>query len=214
MNNSKELLEARGALVEELETILDTVQRRRDFTDAEVRAKDAIAEVDELDAKIKQAKSNEAVFAACSAAVSTSEESEKQQIRGRFSSTNHLRHRQQGQLDGVELEMTVEGRDEMSKSGASARGNLAIASFLMGEARANETYTVDDTSGQNQGEKVRGTEHAAIVEGLRLFLFWNRWVQLSFKRLGIWCCHHCQTKRHRKLLNWVRSQTSTVTSET
>ena len=171
MNNSKELLEQRGALVEELETILDTVAaEERDFSDAENTRQDAIhAEVGELDAKIKRAKSNEAVFAAAyGAAVSTSEESEKQQIRGRFSLGKAISDIvNKGQLDGVELEMTVEGRDEMSKSGASARGNLTIPSFLMGEARANETYTVDDTSGQNQGEKVRGTEHAAIVEGLR-----------------------------------------------
>jgi len=171
MKNSKELLEQRGALVEELETILDTVAaEERDFTDAENTRQDAIhAEVGELDAKIKRAKSNEAVFAAAyGAAVSTSEEAEKQQIRGRFSLGKAISDIvNKGQLDGVELEMTVEGRDEMSKSGASARGNLTIPSFLMGEARANETYTVDDTSGQNQGEKVRGTEHAAIVEGLR-----------------------------------------------
>ena len=188
MNNSKELLEQRGALVEELETILDTVAaEERDFTDAENTRQDAIhAEVGELDAKIKRAKSNEAVFAAAyGAAVSTSEESEKQQIRGRFSLGKAISDIvNKGQLDGVELEMTEEGRDEMSATGASARGNLTIPSFLMGEARANETYSVDDTNGQNQGEKVRGTEHAAIVEGLRPFLFWNRWVQLSFKRLG------------------------------
>ena len=171
MKNSKELLEQRGALVEELETILDTVAaEERDFTEVENTRQDAIHnEVADLDSKIKRAKSNEAVFtAAYGASVSTSEEADKQQIRGRFSLGKAISDIvNKGQLDGVELEMTVEGRDEMSKTGASARGNLTIPSFLMNEARANETYTVDDTNGQNQGEKVRGTEHAAIVEGLR-----------------------------------------------
>ena len=55
----------------------------------------------------------------------------------------------------------------MSATGASARGNLTIPSFLMGEARANETYSVDDTNGQNQGDNVRGTEHLGLIEGLR-----------------------------------------------
>ncbi len=63
--------------------------------------------------------------------------------------------------------MTQEGRNEMGSAGASARGNLTVPSFLMGEARANETYTVDSASGQNQGEKVRGTDHIGIIEGLR-----------------------------------------------
>ena len=171
MKNSKELLEQRGALVEELETILDTVAaEERDFTEVENTRQDAIHnEVADLDAKIKRAKSNEAVFtAAYGAAISTSEEAEKQQIRGRFSLGKAISDIvNKGRLDGVELEMTEEGRSEMSATGASARGNLTIPSFLMGEARANETYSVDDTNGQNQGEKVRGTEHAAIVEGLR-----------------------------------------------
>ena len=43
MNNSKELLEQRGALVEELETILDTVAaEERDFTEVENTRQDAI----------------------------------------------------------------------------------------------------------------------------------------------------------------------------
>ena len=218
MNNSKELLEQRGALVEELETILDTVAaEERDFSDAENTRQDAIhAEVGELDAKIKRAKSNEAVFAAAyGAAVSTSEESEKQQIRGRFSLGKAISDIvNKGQLDGVELEMTVEGRDEMSKSGASARGNLTIPSFLMGEARANETYTVDDTTDRTKAKRSAVLNTPQSLKACALFLFWNRWVRLSFKRLAIWCCHHCQTLKERNLQKSQDSPTSMVTSET
>lgn len=171
MKNSKQLLEARGALVEELETILDTVAtEERDFTEVENTRQDAIhREVAELDEAIKRARNNEAVFAAAAGeAVSQSEAKEVEQIRGRFSLGKAISDiANKGQLDGIELEMAQEGRSEMSATGASARGNLTIPSFLMGEARANETYTVDDASGQNQGEKVRGTEHAAMIEGLR-----------------------------------------------
>lgn len=171
MKNSKQLLEARGALVEELETILDTVAtEERDFTEVENTRQDAIhREVAELDEAIKRARNNEAVFAAAAGeAVSQSEAKEVEQIRGRFSLGKAISDiANKGQLDGIELEMAQEGRSEMSATGASARGNLTIPSFLMGEARANETYSVDDANGQNQGEKVRGTEHAAMIEGLR-----------------------------------------------
>ena len=91
-----------------------------------------------------------------------------EQIRGKFRLTKAISDIvNKGQLDGIELEMAQEGRNEMGKAGASARGNLTIPSFLMGEARANETYSVDSTSGQNQGEKVRGTDHLGMIEGLR-----------------------------------------------
>ena len=171
MKDSKKLMEQRGALVEELETLLDTVAtEERDFTEVENTRQDAIhAEVETLDNAIKRAKTNEQVFAvAAGNASSKSEEKEVEQIRGKFRLTKAISDIvNKGQLDGVELEMAQEGRNEMGKAGASARGNLTIPSFLMGEARANETYSVDSTSGQNQGEKVRGTDHLGMIEGLR-----------------------------------------------
>jgi HK97 family phage major capsid protein len=171
MKDSKKLMEQRGALVEELETLLDTVAtEERDFTEVENTRQDAIhKEVETLDNAIKRAKANEQVFAvAAGNASSKSEEKEVEQIRGKFRLTKAISDIvNKGQLDGIELEMAQEGRNEMGKAGASARGNLTIPSFLMGEARANETYSVDSTSGQNQGENVRGTEHLGMIEGLR-----------------------------------------------
>lgn len=171
MKDSKKLMEQRGALVEELESLLDTVAtEERDFTEVENTRQDAIhKEVETLDNAIKRAKANEQVFAvAAGNASSKSEEKEVEQIRGKFRLTKAISDIvNKGQLDGIELEMAQEGRNEMGKAGASARGNLTIPSFLMGEARANETYSVDSTSGQNQGENVRGTEHLGMIEGLR-----------------------------------------------
>ena len=171
MKDSKKLMEQRGALVEELESLLDTVAtEERDFTEVENTRQDAIhSEVETLDNAIKRAKANEQVFAvAAGNAASKSEQKEVEQIRGRFSLGKAISDIvNKGQLDGIELEMTQEGRNEMGSAGASARGNLTVPSFLMGEARANETYTVDSASGQNQGEKVRGTDHIGIIEGLR-----------------------------------------------
>jgi len=171
MKDSKKLMEQRGALVEELETLLDTVAtEERDFTEVENTRQDVIhAEVETLDNAIKRAKANEQVFAvAAGNASSKSEEKEVEQIRGKFRLTKAISDIvNKGQLDGIELEMAQEGRNEMGKAGASARGNLTIPSFLMGEARANETYSVDSASGQAQGEAVRGTEHLGMIEGLR-----------------------------------------------
>ena len=171
MKNSKKLLEQRGAFLEELENLLDAVAtEERDFTEAENTRQDAIhAEVKNLDDAIKRAKSNEQVFAvAAGSSASKSEQKEVEQIRGKFRLTKAISDIvNKGQLDGIELEMAQEGRNEMGKSGASARGNLTIPSFLMGEARASETYSVDSTGGQNQGEKVRGTDHIGMIEGLR-----------------------------------------------
>jgi|TARA_B110000914_G_scaffold225378_1_gene245880 HK97 family phage major capsid protein len=171
MKNSKNLMEERGALVEELETLLDGVaSEERDFSEEENTRQDSIHKgVADLDTKIKRAKSNEAVFTAVATdSVSKSETQEKSQMRGKFSMTKAISDIvNKGGLEGLEAEMAQEGRREMNESGASARGNITIPSFLMGEARANETYSVDDTNGQNQGNKVRGVDHAPMVEGLR-----------------------------------------------
>ena len=170
MKNSVKLMEERGALVEELETLLNKVATEdRDFSDDENTRQDAIhAEVAELDASIQRAKANEAMFAVTAQASAKSEDKEVEEIRGKFSMSKAISDIvNKGGLTGLEAEMAQEGRNEMNASGASARGNITIPSFLMGEARANETYTVGDTAGQNQGDKVRGLDHANMVEGLR-----------------------------------------------
>ena len=58
-------MEERGALVEELETLLDNVASdERDFTDTENERQDEIhAKIVDLDDSIQRAKNNEAVFA-------------------------------------------------------------------------------------------------------------------------------------------------------
>jgi len=168
MKNSVKLMEERGALVEELETLLNTVATEdRDFSDDENTRQDAIhTEVAELDQQIQRAKTNEAMFAV--GATAKSEAKEVEEIRGRFSMSKAITDIvNKGGLTGLEAEMAQEGRSELGSCGASARGNITIPSFLMGESRANETYSVDDTNGQNQGNKVRGVDHAPMIEGLR-----------------------------------------------
>ena len=164
-------MEERGALVEELEMLLDTVATEdRDFSEDENVRQDAIhKEVAELDTEIQRAKTNEAMFAAVAVeAVGQSEQKEQTQMRKKFSMSKAISDIvNKGGLEGLEAEMAQEGRNEMNSAGASARGNITIPSFLMGESRANETYSVDDTNGQNQGNKVRGVDHAPMVEGLR-----------------------------------------------
>ena len=171
MKNSKKLMEERGGLVEELEMLLDTVATEdRDFSEDENVRQDAIhKEVAELDTEIQRAKTNEAMFAAVAVeAVGQSEQKEQTQMRKKFSMSKAISDIvNKGGLEGLEAEMAQEGRNEMNSAGASARGNITIPSFLMGESRANETYSVDDTNGQNQGNKVRGVDHAPMVEGLR-----------------------------------------------
>lgn len=172
MKNSNKLMEERGALVEELETILANVESEsRDFTDEENERQDTIHnKIVDLDEAIQRAKNNEAVFAAAAGqAVSSSEAKEVSEIRSRFSISKAIADlTNKGQLDGVEAEMVQEGRSEMQRVGQSARGNITIPSFLMrSEARANETYTVNSTAGQNQGDATRGIDHAPIIEGLR-----------------------------------------------
>ena len=171
MKHSNKLMEERGALVEELESILDTVaSEEREFTVEENERQDAIhVQINDLDKSIQRAKSNEAVFAAAAGeAVSQSEAKEVAEIRGRFSLSKAVADiANKGQLEGLEAEMVQEGRSEMNKAGQQARGNLTIPSWLMGESRANETYTVNNGSGQNQGDATRGIDHAPIIEGLR-----------------------------------------------
>jgi len=163
MKNSNKLLEERGALVEELETLLNSVAtEERDFSEEENTRQDAIhSEVADLDTEIKRAKSNEAMFTAgAGIASSKSEEKEQTQLRGKFSMTKAISDLvNKGGLEGLEAEMVQEGRNELNATGASARGNITIPSFLMnGEERANESYSVDDTNGQNQGWRHKWSE--------------------------------------------------------
>lgn len=174
MKNSNKLMEERGGLVEELESLLDNVTTEgRDFSDTENERQDEIhTKIADLDDAIQRAKNNEAVFAvAAGNASSKSEAKEVEQIRGKFSITKAIQDiSNTGKLQGLEAEMAQEGRSELAKTGQSARGNLTIPSFLMDEKRANESYGVNAGDGitlQNQGDKTRGIDHASIVEGLR-----------------------------------------------
>ena len=174
MKNSTKLMEQRGALVEELETLLNSVaSEERDFTEEENEKQDSFHEqIADLDNAIQRAKNNEAVFAAAAGTASSqSEAKEVAEIRGKFSITKAIQDiSNTGKLQGLEAEMAQEGRSELAKAGQSARGNLTIPSFIMGEKRANEAYGVNAGVGitlQNQGDATRGIDHAPIVEGLR-----------------------------------------------
>ena len=129
-------------------------------------------QIADLDNAIQRAKNNEAVFAAAAGTASSqSEAKEVAEIRGKFSITKAIQDiSNTGKLQGLEAEMAQEGRSELAKAGQSARGNLTIPSFIMGEKRANEAYGVNAGVGitlQNQGDNTRGIDHTPIVEGLR-----------------------------------------------
>ena len=174
MKNSKKLMEERGALVEELETLLDTVAtEERDFSDNENERQDAIhSQIVDLDDAIQRAKNNEAVFAAAAGeATSRSEANEVAQIRGKFSiskaiqdiantgetprtrSRNGTRRPLRTCQDGPKR--TRQPHHPVLPHGREARERVVRRE----RGRRNHT--------QNQGDKVRGIDHAPIVEGLR-----------------------------------------------
>lgn len=141
MKTSNKLMEERGALVEELENILDTVASdERDFTDTENERQDEIhAKIVDLDDAIQRAKNNEAVFAkkatkqavAVDMSSSKSEEREMDEIAKRFSLTEGIRSLAQGRpLEGVLREMDQEARKEANESGISLRGEFNIPAAL------------------------------------------------------------------------------------
>jgi HK97 family phage major capsid protein len=154
MKTSNKLMEERGALVEELENILDTVASdERDFTDTENERQDEIhAKIVDLDDAIQRAKNNEAVFAkkatkqavAVDMSSSKSEEREMGEIAKRFSLTEGIRSLAQGRpLEGVLREMDQEARKEASESGISLRGEFNIPAALSYGKRT--AYGVDST---------------------------------------------------------------------
>jgi len=141
MKNSKKLMEERGALVEELETLLDNVAtEERDFSEAENERQDDIhAKIVDLDEAIQRAKNNEAVFAANAGkkavavdmSASKSEAREMDNIAKRHSLTEGIRSLAQGRpLEGVLREMDEEARKEANESGISLRGEFNIPAAL------------------------------------------------------------------------------------
>lgn len=141
MKNSKKLMEERGALVEELETLLDNVAtEERDFSEAENERQDDIhAKIVDLDEAIQRAKNNEAVFAANAGkkavavdmSASKSDAREMDNIAKRHSLTEGIRSLAQGRpLEGVLREMDEEARKEANESGISLRGEFNIPSAL------------------------------------------------------------------------------------
>ena len=79
MKNSTKLMEQRGALVEELETLLNSVaSEERDFTEEENEKQDSFHEqIADLDNAIQRAKNNEAVFAAAAGTASSQSEAKE-----------------------------------------------------------------------------------------------------------------------------------------
>ena len=140
MKTSNKLMEERGALVEELETLLDTVaSAERDFSDTENERQDEIhAKIGGLDDSIQRAKNNEAVFTkksnkavAVDMRSSASAENEMASIAKKFSLTEGIRSLAQGRpLEGVLREMDQEARKEANESGISLRGEFNIPAAL------------------------------------------------------------------------------------
>ena len=165
MKTSNKLMEERGALVEELENILDTVASdERDFTDTENERQDEIhAKIVDLDDAIQRAKNNEAVFTkkatkkavAVDMSSSKSEEREMEKIAKRFSLTEGIRSLAQGRpLEGVLREMDQEARKEANESGISLRGEFNIPAALSYGKRT--AYGVDSTDPNIHGGNTSG----------------------------------------------------------
>ena len=163
MKNSNKLMEERGGLVEELESLLDNVTTEgRDFSDTENERQDEIhTKIADLDDAIQRAKNNEAVFAvAAGNASSKSEAKEVEQIRGKFSITKAIQDiSNTGKLQGLEAEMAQEGRSELAKTGQSARGNLTIPSMMTGVHRIRYSH-------QGSGNALFADGHTANIKGI------------------------------------------------
>lgn len=176
MKHSLKLKEQRASLVEELQKIVDLAEaEERDFnTEEEARQGEIHAEVNTLDEKIVQAEKTEEVLlrnVAEVAAPAAAEKKEVEKIRGRFSISKAISDIvNKGHLDGIEAEMSQEGRRELSAMGKTTRGNLTLPAMLV-EGRANEPYGVSSSPGNSvtlQGQSgIVGTDVAAMVEGLR-----------------------------------------------
>lgn len=155
MKNSKKLMEERGALVEELETLLDTVAtEERDFSENENERQDAIhGKIVDLDEAIQRAKNNEAVFTANAGkkavavdmSASKSDAREMDDIAKRHSLTEGIRSLAQGRpLEGVLREMDQEARKEANEAGISLRGEFNIpASLTYGKRTAYGVSSTD-----------------------------------------------------------------------
>ena len=148
-------MEERGALVEELETLLDTVAtEERDFSDNENERQDNIhGKIVDLDEAIQRAKNNEAVFAANAGkkavavdmSASKSDAREMDDISKRHSLTEGIRSLAQGRpLEGVLREMDQEARKEANEAGISLRGEFNIpASLTYGKRTAYGVSSTD-----------------------------------------------------------------------
>ena len=170
MKNSKKLMEERGALVEELETLLDNVAtEERDFSEAENERQDAIhGKIVDLDEAIQRAKNNEAVFAANAGkkavavdmSASKSDAREMDNIAKRHSLTEGIRSLAQGRpLEGVLREMDEEARKEANEAGISLRGEFNIPASL--------TYGKRTAYGaNNSGGNIHASGQAGVVQEL------------------------------------------------
>ena len=170
MKNSKKLMEERGALVEELETLLDNVAtEERDFSEAENERQDAIhGKIVDLDEAIQRAKNNEAVFAANAGkkavavdmSASKSDAREMDDIAKRHSLTEGIRSLAQGRpLEGVLREMDQEARKEANEAGISLRGEFNIpASLTYGKRTAYGVSSAD--------ANVHGSNQAGVIQEL------------------------------------------------
>ena len=138
MKHSLKLKEQRAQLVDELQKIVDLAgAEERDFnTEEEARQGEIHTEVNTLDEKIVQATKTEEVLlrnVAEVAAPAAAEKKEVEEIRGRFSISKAISDIvNKGHLDGIEAEMSQEGRRELAAMGKTTRGNLTPAGHAGG----------------------------------------------------------------------------------
>lgn len=157
MKNSLSLKEERSAKVAELEALVQGAKAAdRDFTaDEESRQATLNDEIVDLDGKIANAESTEAILAR-NAAISASETAEDREIakvERSYSFAKAVQEVAAGKgLSGLEAEMHQEARNQAKNAGVNTTGNLQIPIF---EGRS-----------VGQASSVKGTEQLNVLSAL------------------------------------------------
>jgi len=135
VKNSLKMKEERNQKVAVLENLLNAVAaEERDFTADEEKQQDTLhAEIRNMDAAIKRAEENEAIFAATAGnAPSNSEAKDVAKTMKRFSLSKAINEAAAtGRVTGVEGEVFTEAVNEARMSGVALSGNVAIPQSFM-----------------------------------------------------------------------------------
>jgi len=168
MKNSLSLKEERSAKVAELEALVQGAKAAdRDFTaDEESRQATLNDEIVDLDGKIANAESTEAILAR-NAAISTSETAEDRDIakvQRSYSFAKAVQEVAAGKgLSGLEAEMHQEARNQAKNAGVATTGNLQIPIF---EQRANVVGVASSVAGTEQLNVLSALVPKPLIETL------------------------------------------------